>query len=89
MLLGIDESARRHGFTDEEIRYAVFHKIGFARTQGRDGQLAFMFVGHPHQGALENNYLEVGVAQWKDGSLHAFHAMQVTDNWRYLIRARR
>ncbi|MCO6558875.1 MAG: hypothetical protein J6575_05570 [Bifidobacterium sp.] len=55
-------------------------------TEGRRGQLTFMFVGHPHEGALKDNWLEVGVARWKDGTLHAFHAMSVTDNWRHLTR---
>jgi hypothetical protein len=84
MLIEIEESARKHGYGDGEIRYAVLPAVGYEPTAGRGGRLTIMFVGHPHEGALDDNWLEVGVARWNDGTLHAFHAMQLTDNWRHL-----
>jgi hypothetical protein len=85
MVLEIEESARKHGCMDAEITWAVMHHVGRERTRGRDGQTTVMFAGHPHRGALDDDYLEVGVAMWKDGTLHAFHAMPLTSKWRHLI----
>ncbi|ROT86285.1 hypothetical protein [Bifidobacterium mongoliense] len=84
MILEIEESARKHGCTDAEIAWAVMHHVGRQSTQGIDGQPTFMFAGHPHRGALDEDYLEVGVAMWRDGTLHAFHAMPLTSKWQHL-----
>ncbi|MFT8356691.1 MAG: hypothetical protein ABF780_04125 [Bifidobacterium aquikefiri] len=85
MFLEIEDSARKHGCTDAEITHAVMHHIGRQGIRGVDNQATFMFVGHPRAGALEHDYLEVGVAKWKDGTLHAFHAMTLSSKWQRLI----
>ena len=62
----------------------MLHHVGRQGIQGIDGQPAFMFVGHPHEGALDDDYLEVGVAMWRDETLHAFHAMPLSSKWQHL-----
>ena len=42
-----------------------------------------MFVGLPHQHAMR--YIEVGVAVDGRGSRKIFHAMEVTDLYRYIV----
>ncbi|MDF7663308.1 hypothetical protein PT282_01245 [Bifidobacterium sp. ESL0763] len=86
MIIEIEESARKHGCKDCEIEYAVLHAVNYEQIPGRRGRLAFMFVGHPHRGALDDDWLEVGVARWRDGTLRAFHAMRMTDNWWHLSK---
>ena len=44
-----------------------------------------MFVGRPHE--LSRTILEVGVAMRPDGRLEVFHAMELTDRWRWLLYA--
>jgi hypothetical protein len=84
MILEVEESARKHGCVDAEITWAVMHHVGRQSVKGVDGQPTFMFAGHPHVGALDDDFLEVGVAMWHDGSLHAFHAMPLTSKWQHL-----
>ena len=53
----------------------MLHHVGRQGIEGIDGQPAFMFVGHHHEGALDDDYLEVGVAMWRDGTVHEARLM--------------
>ena len=44
-----------------------------------------MFVGRPHE--LSRTFLEVGAAMRADGRLEVFHAMELTNKWRWLLYA--
>ena len=85
-LVKVDESARKHGLKNGEIRYAVRHPFGFQKTLGNPGEATVAFVGPRHEGGSPHNAIEVIVAKRADGFLHAFHAMPVTDRWRHLLR---
>ncbi|MBH9981106.1 MULTISPECIES: hypothetical protein [Bifidobacterium] len=78
-------SAGKHGVSDEEIVYAVLHYAGKEEIRDRNGLDAVVFVGPRHLGALEEDYIEVVVKNAGRGEFVAFHAMTVTDHWRYLI----
>ena len=78
---GVGKEAWVHG---RRITWAVMHHVGRQSTRGVDGQPTFMFAGHPHRGALDDDYPEVGVAMWHDGTLHAFHVMPLTSKWQHL-----
>lgn len=84
-MLKMTRSAGKHGVTYQEIAYAVLHHAGKEEIQDRNGLDAVVFVGPRHLGALEEDYIEVIVKEAKPGEFVAFHAMTVTDEWRYLI----
>ncbi|MCX8672369.1 hypothetical protein J3T91_02395 [Bifidobacterium sp. B4001] len=75
-------SAFKHGVTTEEAIYAIAHSVGDDQ-QGDDPDVT-MFVGHPHAGALDDDWLEVGCREYPQNVV-VFHAMPLTDNWRYLL----
>ena len=66
-------SADKHGIPREDAVYAA----------RRPGERSFMFVGLPHQHAMR--YIEVGVAVDGRGNRKIFHAMEVTDLYRYIV----
>lgn len=84
MEIEIEQSARKHGCADDEIRHAVLHSIGHEQIEGYGDEMTVVFVGQPHPGALPDNLLEVIVSKWQDGQLHAFHAMPLTSRWQHL-----
>ena len=84
-MLKMTRSAGKHGVTYQEIAYAVLHHAGKEEIQDRNGLDAVVFVGPRHLGALEEDYIEVIVKEAEPGEFVAFHAMTVTDEWRYLI----
>lgn len=85
-LAKIDESARKDGLKDWEIRYAVRHPFGFQKTLGNPGETTVAFVGPRHEGGSPHNVIEVIiVASREDDLLHAFHAMPITDRWMHLM----
>ncbi|MCT6836187.1 MAG: hypothetical protein M3Z49_06405 [Bifidobacteriales bacterium] len=88
-LVKIDNSARKHGLKDSEIRYAVHHPFGYENTQGNPEEKTIAFVGPRHEGGSRHNAIEVIVAMRADGFPHAFHAMPVTDRWMHLLQNRR
>ena len=49
-LVKVDESARKHGLKNGEIRYAVRHPFGFQKTLGNPGEATVAFVGPRHEG---------------------------------------
>ena len=87
-LVKVDESARKHGLKNGEIRYAVRHPFGFQKTLGNPGETTVAFVGPRHEGGSRHNVIEVIVAMRADGFPHAFHAMPVTDRWMHLLYRR-
>ena len=84
-MLKMTRSAGKHGVTYQEIAYAVLHYAGKQEVMDREGMDAVVFVGPRHLGALEKDYIEVIVKEADPGEFVAFHAMTVTDVWRYLI----
>lgn len=81
----VDEGALKHGCTEEEVRWAVYHYYGREETEKWKEEKTIFFVGPRHEGDLPQNYIEVGVGERvKSHVLHAFHAITVTDNWRHL-----
>lgn len=77
-------SADKHGIPREDAVYAVLHHAGYADLPARrPGERSFMFVGLPHQHAMR--YIEVGVAVDGRGNRKIFHAMEVTDLYRYIV----
>lgn len=82
----VDNSARKHGLKDNEIRYSVHHSFGFQEALGNPGEPTFAFVGPRHEGGSPHNAIEVIVAVRADGFPHAFHAMPVTDRWIHLLQ---
>lgn len=75
MRLVVEESARKHGFTDVEITYAILHYADKTAIKGKANQPTFAFTRPRHQGDLEENFLDVYAALWRDGDIHAFHAL--------------
>lgn len=84
-MLKMTRSAGKHGVTYQEIAYAVLHYAGKQEVMDRKGMNAVVFVGPRHLGTLEKDYIEVIVKEADPGEFVAFHAMTVTDVWRYLI----
>lgn len=77
-------SAYRHGISEEDAKHAVLHSVGRAELVARYPSIkSFMMVGKPHPQA--RHYLEVGVGMSAQGEFYIFHAMEVTDLYRYLI----
>ena len=87
-LVKVDESARKHGLKNGEIRYAVRHPFGFQKTLGNPGEATIAFVGPRHEGGSPHNVIEVIAASREDGLLHAFHAIPVTDRWMHLMHCK-
>ncbi len=85
MAIHYTESADKHGIPHDDIEGAIFNPINKQRIQGRPRDITYMFVGRPHD--LSRTILEVGVAMRPDGRLEVFHAMEITDNWRWLLHA--
>jgi len=79
------ESADRHDVPHGDIEYVLYHPINKQRTEGRPEDVTYMFVGRPH--AQAHRFLEVGAAMRPDGRLEVFHAMELTDMWRWLLYA--
>lgn len=55
------------------------------QIEGRRGDITFVFVGKRHE--LSRGFLEVMVALRPSGRLEVFHAMELTDQWRWLLYA--
>ncbi|WP_162933899.1 hypothetical protein [Actinomyces lilanjuaniae] len=85
MAIHYSESADKHGVPHPEIEYAIFHPINKQQVEGRRGDTTFVFVGPRHD--LSRSLLEVMVALRPDGRLVVFHAMELTDRWRWLLYA--
>ncbi|RBP97852.1 hypothetical protein CRD60_04505 [Bifidobacterium aemilianum] len=81
----IGESARKHGYTGQEISFAVMHYGGMEPIVDRYGRPAQVFVGPPHEGALKNDWIEVMVRLGQNGDFRCFHAMHVSDMYSHLI----
>lgn len=77
------DSAARHGISRADVLYAISHHEVSAEIEGRGGRRTVLYIGHPH-GQTER-YLEVIVALWEPRNMQVFHAMELTDKWRYLL----
>ena len=75
MRIEIGNSARRHGISDERIRYVVEHCREPLYPPSDDAQTAdfVLFLGPDGQA----NLLEVMGAQLADGGVRVFHAMKL------------
>lgn len=77
-------SADKHGVPHEDILWAVAHHSVRVAIPGRDGRPdATLFIGHPHP--QTNRYLEVMLAMQAPRGVVVFHAMELTDKYRYLL----
>lgn len=85
MAIYYTESADKHRVPHSEIEYAVFHPVNKHEIEGRRGDVTFVFVGRRHE--LSRSFLEVMVALRPSGRLEVFHAMELTDQWRWLLYA--
>lgn len=85
MAVDFTPSASKHGIPQQDAMYAIANAISSAPVKGRDGNKnATIFVGHPH--AHTERYIEVIVEITPPRDLKIFHAMKLTDKFRYLIR---
>lgn len=85
MAIYYTDSADKHDVPHPEIEYAIFHPINKHEIEGRRGDVTFVFVGKRHE--LSRSFLEVMVALRPSGRLEVFHAMELTDQWRWLLYA--
>jgi len=77
-------SAVKHGVTKRQALYAMTHAVACHTLKGLPGDDTRVFVGPP--GDYADGYLEVLVAlRQRDGRLTVFHAMELTDSFRYLL----
>ena len=85
MAIYYTDSADKHRIPHEHIEHTIYHPINKQQVEGRPNDVTFMFVGKAHD--LSREFLEVGVAMRPSGRLEVFHAMHLTDNWRWLLYA--
>lgn len=78
------QSADKHGVSHGEAIYAIAHAAGTELCD--DG--AYAFIGHPHQGALADDWLEVLARKTSRGDVVIFHVMPLTDRYVYLLPRR-
>ncbi len=85
MGMGVEwtHSASRHGITRQDALYAMAHAEVSAEVEGHPGEVTVVYVGHPH-GQTER-YLEVIAVHRPPRDLVIFHAMELTDLYRYLL----
>lgn len=74
------KSADKHGIPHHESIYAMAQAAGHALLEER----MHAFVGHPHPGALPDNWLEV-LAKETARDAVIFHSMPLTDKFSYLL----
>lgn len=75
-------SAAKHGVTYEEAIYAIINNVRTKTLPERPD--VHIFIGHPHLGALDNDWLEILVQVTKH-DIVIFHAMPLSDVYRYLL----
>lgn len=85
MAIHYTESADKHRIPHPDIEYAILHPINKHRIEGRRRDVTYVFVGRRHE--LSRDFLEVMVALRPSGRLEVFHAMELTDKWRWLLYA--
>lgn len=77
-------SADRHDIPHEDVLYAIAHYTASVQIPGRDGQRpATVFVGHPHE--QTHRFIEVIVEIRQPRTLIVFHAMELTDMFRWML----
>lgn len=82
MAIEFDDSADRHDIPHDDVLYAMTHYVGTDEVDGRTRDLTRVFVGKPHEQA--KRYIEV-IAKMSHGDIVIFHAMELSDNYRYLL----
>jgi len=76
----IHAAARKHSFTDDDIRHAVAHAVYAADLEG-PAPLRVLYLGPDQSG----NLMEVVVVERDDGSELAIHAMKMQRRYRRLL----
>lgn len=75
-------SADKHGIPREDSLYAVMNAEASAEVEGEPGETTMVYVGRPH-GQMDR-YLEVIAAHRLPRTIVIFHAMPLSDLFRYL-----
>jgi hypothetical protein len=82
----VTRSARRHGWSDEDIRWAVDHRLVMVAVDTRQPEA---LVGLLHLGpALDGRLLEILTIIDDGGEELAIHAMAMRDSYRRLLEER-
>ncbi len=76
-------SAEKHGVSREDALYALLNYVNKAEIVGEQGEKTIVYVGHPH--AQTDRYIEVIAAHRVPRTIVIFHAMPLTDLFRYLL----
>lgn len=76
-------SADRHGIPREDALYAMANHEALAELEGRPEERTVVYVGHPH--GQTDRYIEVIAAHREPRTVVVFHAMELTDVYRYLL----
>ena len=85
MAIEYTDSADKHDVPHEDAEHVLYHPINKQRVEGRPQDVTYVFVGRPYP--QSQRFLEVGAAMRPDGRLEVFHAMELTDVWRWLLYA--
>jgi hypothetical protein len=84
LLVRVTRSARRHGWSDEDIRWAVDHRLVMVAVETRQPEA---LVGLLHLGpARDGRLLEILTIIDDDGEELAIHAMAMRDSYRRLLK---
>lgn len=77
------DSADKHGIPHEDVLYAMANAEASAEIEGHPEETTIVYVGHPH--GQTSRYLEVIAANRPPRELIIFHAMELTDTYRWLL----
>lgn len=76
-------SADRHAIPREDVLHAIVNHDASVEVAGLAGERTVVYVGHPHE--QTDRYIEVIAAHREPRTMVIFHAMELTDLYRYLL----
>lgn len=79
------DSAGKHRIPQADAIHAVVNAEASAVIEGRQGEEARVFVGHPHP--QTDRYIEMIVSQ-RGPDFVVFHVMPLSDLYRHLLQGR-
>ncbi|SNU02816.1 hypothetical protein SAMN06298212_1713 [Ruaniaceae bacterium KH17] len=77
-------SADKHGIPRQDSLYAIMHAEASAEVEGNPDETTMVYVGHPH--GQTDSYIEVIAAHRPPRTIVIFHAMPLSDLFRYLLQ---